>query len=143
MPTKMGVPLIELWQALGVNWQQLELPQIQQVLEQTHLGVVYIPRHFPLAQQLVEYREQIGKRPPLATLELIWSPYAGDAHVIGGFVHPPTEDMFRIASQLHSIPRMTAVKGLEGSCDLPRDRTVIAMLSNAVGHWQRLTLQSP
>ncbi len=140
MPTKMGVPLIELWQALGVNWQQLELPQIQQVLAQTHLGVVYIPRHFPLAQQLVEYREQIGKRPPLATLELIWSPYAGDAHVIGGFVHPPTEDMFRIASQLHSIPRMTAVKGLEGSCDLPRDRTVIAMLSNAVGHWQRLTL---
>jgi anthranilate phosphoribosyltransferase len=140
MPTKMGVPLIELWQAIGVNWPKLALSQVQQVLEQTHLGFVYLPRHFPLAQKLVEYREQIGKRPPLSTLELIWSPYAGDAHVVSGFVHPPTETMFRIASELHGIPRMTATKGLEGSCDLPRDRTVITMLANAVGHWERLTL---
>jgi anthranilate phosphoribosyltransferase len=139
MPTKMGVPLVELWQHLGVNWGNLDLPQLQQVLAQTRIGLVYIPRHFPLAHALVEYRDQIGKRPPFATLELIWSPIVS-AHTIAGFVHPPTEGMFRIACELHGMAKFTAIKGLEGSCDLPRDRTVIAMVSNAVGDWERLTL---
>lgn len=140
MPTKMGVPLVELWQALGVDWTQLELAQVQTIFRQTRQALVYLPRHFPLAQKLVEYRDQIGKRPPLATLELIWSPYQGVAHTVSGFVHPPTENMFRVASALHGIERFTAVKGLEGSCDLPRDRTVIAMLADRLGEWQRFTL---
>jgi anthranilate phosphoribosyltransferase len=139
MPTKMGLPLIELWQAIGVNWAKLDLAQVQQVLAQTLIGFVYQPRHFPLAEALVEYRDQIGKRPPFATLELIWSP-CNAGHTVAGFVHPPTEGMFRIACELHSIPQFTAVKGLEGSTDLPRDRTVIAMVANAVGEWERLTL---
>lgn len=125
MPTKQGVPLIKLWQGLGVDWQQLSLAQVQQVLTQTLLGFVYLPRHFPLAQQLVPYREQLGKRPPFATVELIWCPYAGDAHLIAGYVHPPTEELFRQALALRGITRLTTVKGLEGSCDLPRDRTAI------------------
>jgi anthranilate phosphoribosyltransferase len=140
MPTKMGLPLIELWQAIGVNWAKLDLVQVQQVLAQTLIGFVYQPRHFPLAEALVPYRDQIGKRPPFATLELIWSPYGGDAHTVSGFVHPPTEAMFRIACELHGIRQFTAIKGLEGSTDLPRDRTVIAMVANAVGEWERLTL---
>jgi anthranilate phosphoribosyltransferase len=139
MPTKMGVPLIDLWQQLDVPWQNLDLPQVQQVLAQTLTGFVYQPRHFPLAEKLVEYRDQIGKRPPFATLELIWSPYTG-GHTVAGFVHPPTEGMFRIACELHGIGQFTAIKGLEGSTDLPRDRTVISMVSNAVGHWERLIL---
>jgi anthranilate phosphoribosyltransferase len=139
MPTKMGLPLVELWQHLGVNWATLDLSQLQSVLAQSLIGLVYIPRHFPLAHQLVEYRDQIGKRPPFATLELLWSPIAS-AHTIAGFVHPPTEGMFRTACELHGMPKFTAIKGLEGSCDLPRDRTVIAMVSNAVGDWERLIL---
>jgi anthranilate phosphoribosyltransferase len=139
MPTKMGVPLIELWQQLEVPWQNLDLPQVQQVLAQTLTGFVYQPRHFPLAEKLVEYRDQIGKRPPFATLELIWSPYIG-GHTVAGFVHPPTEGMFRIACELHGLGQFTAIKGLEGSTDLPRDRTVISMVSNAVGQWDRLIL---
>ncbi len=139
MPTKLGVPLIELWQQLGVNWANLDLPQLQQVLAQTHIGLLYIPRHFPLAHALVEYRDQIGKRPPFATLELIWSPIAS-AHTVAGFVHPPTEGMFHTACELHGMKQFTAVKGLEGSCDLPRDRTVIAMVSNTVGDWERCIL---
>jgi anthranilate phosphoribosyltransferase len=42
-----------------------------------------------------------------------------------GFVHPPTENMARTALQLHQTRRFITVKGLEGSCDLPRDRTCI------------------
>jgi anthranilate phosphoribosyltransferase len=124
MPTKHGIPLIEVWRGLGVNWA-LPPDQIQTVLEQTGLGFVYLPYHFPLAQGLVPYRDQIGKRPPLATVELIWSPYAGDAQVIAGFVHPPTETMFTETFALRGVSQFATIKGLEGSCDLPRDRTAI------------------
>lgn len=125
MPTKEGDPLILFWQGLGVDWTQLSLNQVQSVLEQTGVGFVHLPTHFPLAQGLVPYREQIGKRPPFATMELMWCPYAGNAHVVSGFVHPPTESMFQTAFALRGVDTFTTVKGLEGSCDLPRERTAI------------------
>lgn len=125
MPTKYGIPLVEIWQRLGVAWDRLSLDQVQQVFGTIGLGFVYLPQHFPLAQQFVEYRDQIGKRPPLATMELMWCPYAGEAHVFGGYVHPPTENMFRGCLALRETAQFTSVKGLEGSCDLARDRTAI------------------
>lgn len=130
LPTKYGLPLIEIWQGLGVDWTTLSLAQTQQVFAQTGIGFVYTPQHFPLNQKLWEYRDQLGKRPPLATMELIWCPLAGDAHIIAGFVHPPTEAMFQVALGLRGIKKYTFVKGLEGSCDLPRDRTAIIGLSS-------------
>jgi len=131
MPTKEGDPLILFWQGLGVDWSQLAWNQLQSVFEQTGLGFVYLPHHFPLAQGLVPYREQIGKRPPFATMELMWCPYSGVAHVVSGFVHPPTEAMFQTAFGLRGIQTFTTVKGLEGSCDLPRERTAIIGLGQA------------
>jgi len=129
MPTKYGVPLIELWQGLGVDFSKLSLFQVQQLLETTGLGFIYLPNHFPQAQGLVPYRDQIGKRPPAATMELIWSPYAGDVHVIAGYVHPPTENRFIETLKHRGITHFTLVKGLEGSFDLSRDRTAIIALS--------------
>jgi anthranilate phosphoribosyltransferase len=131
IPTKYGLPLIEIWQQLGVPWDQLTLAQIQTIFEQTHLGFIYLPRHFPQAQGLMTYRDEIGKRPPFATLELMWAPLDDPlAHRICGYVHPPTEGRFCEAFDLHGIPNFTTVKGLEGSCDLPRDRTNILGLGN-------------
>ncbi|WP_448266295.1 anthranilate phosphoribosyltransferase family protein [Nostoc sp. DSM 114159] len=132
LPTKYGLPLIDIWQGLGVDWTTLPLAQTQQVFEQTGIGFIYLPQHFSLTTSIWEYRDQLGKRPPLATMELIWCPYAGDAHVIAGFVHPPTEGMFQIAFGLRGVTKFTLVKGLEGSCDLPRDRTAIISLSSSV-----------
>jgi anthranilate phosphoribosyltransferase len=131
LPTKYGVPLIEIWQGLGIDWTNLTLVQTQQVFEATGIGFVYTPKHFPLNQVLWEYREQLGKRPPLATMELIWCPYVGDAHIVAGFVHPPTEGMFQEALKLKGVTKYTFIKGLEGSCDLPRDRTAIIGLSSS------------
>jgi len=125
MPTKEGIPFIEIWHALGLNWQNLDLTQVHAVLAHTGLGFVYLPDHFPLAQAIVTYRDQIGKRPPLATLELMWSPYLGVVHIACGFVHPPTETTMRSAFALREFSEYTTIKGLEGSCDLPRDRSAI------------------
>ena len=129
MPTKEGVPLAEVWQGLGVDWTHLSLEQTQQILERTRLGFVYLPQHFPYAEDMVTYREELGKRPPFATAELFWCPYEGDSLMISGFVHPPTEEMARSAFALRGTQRLITVKGLEGSCDLPRDRTCIVGIS--------------
>jgi anthranilate phosphoribosyltransferase len=125
MPTKYGMPLIEVWQLLGVDWTHLTLDQLQQVFAQTFLGLIYSPLHFPLAAGLVPYRDQIGKRPPFATLELMWCPYEGEAILVSGYVHPPTEQMMQDALTRYGTSHFITVKGLEGSCDLPRDRTCI------------------
>ncbi len=142
MATKYGVPLIELWQQLGVDWSTLSLEQVSQTLEQTNLGLLYTTRHFPTSQHLTVARDQLGKRPPLATLELFWCPYGGEAHLFSGYVHPPTEAMMQVAFKLRGQPRYTSIKGLEGSCDLPRDRTAIIGTYTGQDELDRLLLNA-
>ena len=132
MPTKYGVPLIDIWRGLGLDLSQLSLAKAGEMLAKTSLGFVYLPRHFQLANDLVTYREQIGKRPPAATVELIWSPYPEkQIHLLGGYVHPPTEARFRTTFKLREITDFTLVKGLEGSCDLRRSQTNIIVINNS------------
>ena len=131
MPTKMGLPLVDIWQNLGITWQPLNLEQAQKVFDLTYVGFVYMPQHFPEAHQLVPYREQIGKRPTLATVELMWAPCEGSKHVVSSFVHPPTETRTQETYHLRQTYEFTTVKGLEGSCDLPRSRTVIIGMGSA------------
>lgn len=139
MPTKYGLPLVKIWQALGVDFAGFSLAESQSFLENTGIGFVYLPQHFPQANNLVTYREQIGKRPPFATLELIWSPVVEDIAIVSGFVHPPTEERFRKTFELREVSNYTTVKGLEGSCDLSRNRTGIIGISDETG-WRQLML---
>ncbi|MEM6715743.1 MAG: anthranilate phosphoribosyltransferase family protein [Cyanobacteria bacterium P01_C01_bin.147] len=141
MPTKYGLPLIDTWQALGINWTGLPLTAIQDIFEQTKLGYLHLPDHFPQAQSLVPYREQIGKRPPQATLELMWCPYAGDCQVIVGYVHPPTEGLAKGTLAAIGVSNFITVKGLEGSPDLPRARAAIIGL-HAPNSEERLVLHA-
>ncbi len=124
-PTKYGVPLVDLWQSIGIRWRGVSLVQIQESIQRAGIGFLHTPTHFSLSDTVMSYRDQIGKRPPLATVELIWAPYVGDFHLLAGFVHPPTEAMMLGTATQRGIPRLTTVKGLEGSCDLPRSRTAI------------------
>lgn len=129
MPTKMGLPTFEIFQGLGVDWSGLRLDQVKAMLAQTGLGLVYQPVHFPQAQAMVPYREQIGKRPTLATVEIMWSPYTGRSNIVSGYVHPPTEARTQDAFTQRGTKFFTTVKGLEGSCDLSRARTGILCLN--------------
>lgn len=140
MPTKYGIPLQKIWQHWGLSLDQLNLEQVQNSLQQDNFGFVYLPNHFPAAQSLVQYRDEIGKRPPLATLELFWCPYGGNAHVVSGFVHPPTENLAQETFKLRHIHQFTTVKGQEGSCDLPLSRTAIIGMGQPDGSFERLLL---
>lgn len=133
MPTKMGLPTVEVFQALGADWSCLSLAQVQTVLTQTGLAHLYQPMHFPAAQALVPYRMQIGKRPTFATVEIMWSPYEGASNVVSGYVHPPTEGRTQEAFTQRNVALFSTVKGLEGSCDISRARTGIIGLNTVAG----------
>ncbi len=131
MPTKYGLPTLEILEGLGLRWRQLKtLFQVQTVFEQTGFAFVHQATHFPEAEAMVAYREQIGKRPTLATVEIMWSPYAGKCNVVSGYVHPPTEERTQTAFTERGTAFFTTVKGLEGSCDIARDRTAIISLNH-------------
>ena len=143
MPTKMGLPTIDIWRSLGLSADKLTLTHAQQVFEATGLGLIYQPNHFPLAQAMVPYRQQIGKRPTLATVEIMWSPYTGSSNLVSGYVHPPTEERTQLAFTQRQTPFFTTVKGLEGSCDISRSRTAILglnVIKNNELHTERLLL---
>ncbi len=140
MPTKYGISLTQIWQKLGIDFTNLSLVETHKLLEKTGIGFIYLPHHFTLAQNLVPYREQIGKRPPFATLELMWSPCSANFHMVSGFVHPPTEERFQETFSLRGVKHFTTIKGLEGSCDLPLSRTGIIGLGQPDFSIERLHL---
>lgn len=71
MPIKYGITASELFQALGLNLCGLSLDNVQTGFNQHGLALLHQPEHFPLAESLISYREELGKRPPVASLELL------------------------------------------------------------------------
>lgn len=125
MPVKYGVTAVELFAALGLHWEGRPLPWVQQQLDRWNLALVHQPDHFPAAETLVPYREDLGKRPPVASLELLWTAHQGEHLLVSGFVHPPTEARAWQALSLAGETQVLTVKGLEGSTDLPISRACV------------------
>jgi anthranilate phosphoribosyltransferase len=125
MPVKYGVTLAELFHALGIAWHGLSLAALQERLDAHNLALSHQPDHFPAAQRLLPARDEIGKRPPVASLELLWTPHQGDHLLVSGFVHPPTEKRAWEALSAAGERDVLTVKGLEGSTDLPSSRAGI------------------
>ena len=126
MPVKYGITLAELMAGIGLDWRPLELVKLQTLLDQEGLALCHQPQHFPAAERLIPVRDQIGKRPPVASLELLWTPHQGEHLFISGFVHPPTEVRAWAALALAGENDLLTVKGLEGSTDLPLSRACIS-----------------
>ena len=125
MPIKYGITPMELFQCLGIDFSGLTLAAVQRCLDQENLALTHQPLHFPAAETLVEIRDELGKRPPVASLELLWSPHKGDHLLVSGFVHPPTESRAWAALVESGEPNVVTVKGLEGSTDIPTSRAGI------------------
>jgi anthranilate phosphoribosyltransferase len=139
MPVKYGVTLAELFLALGIPWRELSLEVLQQKLDHHNLALTHQPLHFPAAEGLVRTRDLIGKRPPVASLELLWTPHRGERLLVSGFVHPPTEQRAWQALRANGETDVLTIKGLEGSTDLPTTRAGIAARLRG-DHTERLLL---
>jgi anthranilate phosphoribosyltransferase len=140
MPVKFGVTLAELFAALGVEWRGLSLAALQGQLNRHHLALTHQPDHFAAAERLLPVRDEIGKRPPVASLELLWTPHRGDHLLVSGFVHPPTEKRAWEALAAAGEHDVLTVKGLEGSADLPTSRAGITARLRAGSEAERLLL---
>ena len=134
MPVKYGVTHNELFQALGINLTGMSIDQMQKFFNENNLALIHQPDHFPLAENLIPYRDQIGKRPPLASMELIWTCHRGEHLHISGYVHSPTEERHWKTLELMGEKNIVTVKGLEGGIDLSISRTsTIGIYKNQVG----------
>ena len=98
---------------------------MQQGFDQHGFALIHQPDHFTIAESLITYREELGKRPPVASLELLWTPHQGDHLLVSGFVHPPTESRAWDALKQAGESNLVTVKGLEGGTDLPIGRACI------------------
>ena len=125
MPVKYGVTAAALFQSLGLALTGRALSWVQASLDRWNLALIHQPDHFPEAESLIPIRDDIGKRPPLASLELIWTAHRGDHLLVSGFVHPPTEARAWEALRLAGETNIFTVKGLEGSTDLPISRACV------------------
>ena len=125
MPVKYGVTTMELFTGLGLGLAGLSLGQLEQGLNQHGLALMHQPDHFPLADRLNEVRADLGKRPPVASLELLWTAHRGPHLLVSGFVHPPTEARTWKTLNLAGEADLITVKGLEGSTDLPTSRACV------------------
>ncbi len=130
MPVKFGVTHNELFRALGLNLTGLSISQLQNFFNQNEFALIHQPDHFPLADSLIPYRDQIGKRPPLASMELIWTSHQGKHLHISGYVHSPTEERHWKTLELMGEDNIITVKGLEGGVDLSISR------SSTIGHYK-------
>ncbi len=125
MPVKYGITLAELFGSLGIEWRGIPLATVQARLDSHGLALTHQPDHFQAAERLVLIRDLIGKRPPIASLELLWTPHQGQRLLVSGFVHPPTETRAWEALAAAGETDLLTVKGLEGSTDLPTTRAGI------------------
>lgn len=126
MPVKYGLTAAEALAALGLQLGQLPWADVQDLFDRHSLALLHQPLHFPAAQRLVPLRVAIGKRPPIATLELLWCCAGPAALQVSGFVHAPTETLSHAALAAVGVAEGITVKGLEGGVDLPTSRVAIA-----------------
>ena len=138
MPVKYGITAVELFGALGLQLAGRSINWVQQQLDQFQLALVHQPDHFPAADCLISYREDLGKRPPVASLELLWSAHHGEHLLVSGFVHPPTEARAWQALQLAGEHNVLTVKGLEGSTDLPISRACVTGRPTAIDEGRQI-----
>ncbi len=122
LPVKYGITTKELFQALGLNLGNLTIEKVQEGFLDHGLALIYQPNHFALADTLTSYRENIAKRPPIASMELIWSAHRGKHLLISGFVHPPTEKRHLKTLEMLNEDNIVLVQGLEGSIDISTSR---------------------
>ena len=125
MPIKYGITAHELFLALDLDLSRLSLSTVQQGFDQHGLALIHQPDHFKIAESLISYREELGKRPPVASLELLWTAHQGKHLLVSGFVHPPTESRAWDALKQAGESNFVTVKGLEGGTDLPIGRACI------------------
>ena len=131
MPVKYGISQIELFKSIGLKLENISIENVQNGFDQNGFALINQPDHFQLADNLIKYRDEIGKRPPIASMELLWTSCEGKSLLISGFVHKPTEERAKKTLEILGREDFISIKGLEGSTDLSlKQRSLIGKFEN-------------
>ena len=74
MPIKYGVTAIDLFRTLDLELGGLPLTAVQDGFDRNGFALIHQPDHFPIAESLISYREELGKRPPSPALNCCGPP---------------------------------------------------------------------
>jgi anthranilate phosphoribosyltransferase len=114
MPPKHGLTSFDILASLGVDLAG-DRQQLSAQYQALGLAWVYLPVHFPEAYALQTLRDELGKRPPLATAELIWNPVRVGLPILG-YTHRETINLAIGTAQVRGGPQeLVMVRGVQGS----------------------------
>ncbi len=116
MPPKRGVTPARVLAAAGIDVAADAVAAAARVADPT-IGWSYVgvEQYCPTLWALVGLREQIVKRPLLATLEKLLSPVrARRNHLVVGYVHKGYEDLLAGLARFAGYTSALVVKGIEG-----------------------------
>ena len=113
MPPKHGLTSFDILASLGIDLFRDRETLTEQYREMA-LGWVYLPAHFPEAYALQTLRDELGKRPPLATAELFWNPVGVGLSLIG-YTHRETITLAVATATERGVRELAMVRGVQGS----------------------------
>lgn len=121
MPPKEGITEEQMLNFMGANTRLTPL-QAKQLLEDDEVGFAYISQREarPSMYSLVELREHIKKRPPLATSEKVqqFVRARGREAIVAGFYHEGYEDPLLMLMKRRGVHAGLVVKGEEGALSM-------------------------
>eukprot|EP01047_Picozoa_sp_COSAG01_P004020 COSAG01_NODE_128_length_24936_cov_324.347264_4_plen_432_part_00 len=122
---KYGITIKTLLEAAGKTHNNT-LEQAKQDLENPNKAWTYIDQHqfCPALYQLQDLRNNMVKRPVLATIEKFLSPCIAKQNLIlTGYTHPAyRQKSIRLLQHLAHQPDFILIRGQEGSSQAPLDR---------------------
>ena len=120
MPPKLGLDLSSILEALGAPSRAAPSAVAGQI-ERCGLGYLDTRDFAPVIFALRGFREEIGLRTALSTVEKVYDPATAPHHLVG-MTHAPYLERLTGAMQQQGWPRSLIVQGLEGSADVPTGR---------------------
>lgn len=121
MPPKGGITEEQMLKFMGAN-THLTVMQAKELLEDEDVGFAYISQREaqPSVYSLIEMREHIKKRPPLATSEKVQQLVRakGKEAVVAGFYHEGYEESLLMLMRRRGVHSGLVVKGEEGALSM-------------------------
>ncbi|KAL4278770.1 hypothetical protein GQ457_03G008330 [Hibiscus cannabinus] len=118
MPPKGGVTEEQMLKFMGAN-TNLSLHQAKELVEDEEVGFAYtsLREAHPSLYSLIGLREQIKKRPPLATTEKVqqFIRAKGRESIVAGFYHEGYEEPLLMLMKRRGVHSGLVVKGEEGA----------------------------
>ncbi|EPS71690.1 hypothetical protein M569_03067, partial [Genlisea aurea] len=121
MPPKGGVTEEQMLMFMGGNTHLTPL-QAKKLLEDEDVGIAYVSQREarPSLYSLVNLREHIKKRPPLATAEKVqqFLRCTGKEAIVAGFYHEGYEESLLMLMRRRGVHSGLVIKGEEGSLSM-------------------------